>query len=72
MIIGNRGNTDFKWFGLWFTLTLQSLLLTTSFLDIFDCIQNSIYREIVWTLQVDSTSTLTTTNLIYHLVTLVS
>jgi hypothetical protein len=66
---GNRGNTDFRWFSLWPTSTRQSLLLAIFFLDIFDCIQDSIYRERIWTLQVSSTSTLT---IIYHLVTLVS
>jgi hypothetical protein len=64
--------TDFRWFGLWSTSTLISLLLATSFLNSFDCIQDSIYREIVWTLQVFSTSTLTIINLIYHFTTFVS
>jgi len=69
---GKRGNRDFRWFGLWPTSMRQSLFFGYIFPWLFDCIQDSIYREIVWTLQIVSTSTLTTINLIYHLVTFVS
>jgi len=50
----------------------KAFLLATYFIDLFDYIEDSIYREGVWILQVYYTFTLTTINLIYYLVTLIS
>jgi len=58
-------NIDFRWFGLWpaYIHTLIHFLWLCLFF-LFDCTRDFIYRERIWSLQVSSTSTLTTINLI--------